>query len=248
MLGDVLAAPVLGPWDYLGLAVGAAVLVVAVAVVALSVRRPGRRRLGAHRGAARQPSDAPPGDAPPVTRRTVVERGAVGLFVAALAGVVAASIDYVAGAAGARGRRFALPSPEDLRRQVGATKRPYYEAVGRFYVVPYPAPDLPHARSHYPPVVLEGMEEGFVALDQACTHLGCRVLWCPSSQWFECPCHGSRFNAVGEQRRGPAPRGLDRYQVSVVGGRVTVDTGVKILGPPPGTDTTGQAPAGPHCN
>ena len=240
MLGAVLAAPLLGSWDYLGLAVGAGVFVVAMAVVALSVRRSGSRDRVAKGG-----DEA--GLTEPVTRRSVVERGAVGLFVAALAGVVTASIDYVAVDA-RTGRRFALRSPEDLRRQVDASGRPYYEAVGRFYVVPYPAAALPQARSQYAPVVLEGMKEGFVALDQACTHLGCRVLWCPSSQWFECPCHGSRFNAVGEQRRGPAPRGLDRYRVSVVAGQVTVDTSVKILGPPPGTDTTGQVPAGPHCS
>ena len=162
-----------------------------------------------------------------------MERGAVGLFVAALAGVVAASIDYVAGAVDARpGRRFALRSPEDLRRQVDATGRPYYDPVGRFYVVAYPAGALTQARSRYSPAVVEGMEEGFVALDQACTHLGCRVLWCPSSQWFECPCHGSRFNAVGEQRRGPAPRGLDHYHVTVVDGQVTVNTADKYSGRP----------------
>ncbi len=31
---------------------------------------------------------------------------------------------------------------------------------------------------------------------------------CPSactSQWFECPCHGSQYNRVGEKRGGPAP-------------------------------------------
>ena len=36
-----------------------------------------------------------------------------------------------------------------------------------------------------------GMEKGYVALYQKCVHLGCRVPWCTSSQWFECPCHGS---------------------------------------------------------
>jgi cytochrome b6-f complex iron-sulfur subunit len=91
------------------------------------------------------------------------------------------------------------------------------------------------------------MELGFVALDQACTHLGCRVPWCAGSQWFECPCHGSRYNAVGEQRRGPAPRGLDRYPVTLEDGQLVVDTRHRIFGPPPGTDTTDQKPAGPHC-
>jgi cytochrome b6-f complex iron-sulfur subunit len=243
---SLLATPLLGPWDWFGLAAGAVVLVIAVVVVAGSARR-SRRPPPATGPAAPASADPASGD-PVVTRRTVVQRGALGFFVAALAGVVAASIDYVVRAESRRGRTFALDSPDEVRSQVQASGRPYYEPVGGFYVMPYPARDLAAARSHYGPAVLEGMEEGFVALDQTCTHLGCRVTWCPSSEWFECPCHGSRYNAVGEQRRGPAPRGLDRYRVTVVDGRLTVDTAARILGPPPGTDTTGQAPAGPHCS
>jgi cytochrome b6-f complex iron-sulfur subunit len=263
MLGAVmslLAAPLLGPWDWLGIGVGAAVLALAAVLVAASARRPppasgpspagpspaGPSPAGPGRAGEGAAGEAAAGEAV-VTRRTVVQRGALGFFAAALAGVVAASIDYVVRAGSRRGRTFALESPDDVRAQVRTTGRPYYEPVGGFYVMPYPAHDLAAARSHYGPAVLEGMEEGFVALDQTCPHLGCRVTWCPSSAWFECPCHGSRYNAVGEQRRGPAPRGLDRYRVSVVDGRLTVDTGDRYLGPPPGTDTTGQAPSGPHC-
>ena len=39
----------------------------------------------------------------------------------------------------------------------------------------------------------------------------------PESQWFECPCHGSKYNRVGEKQGGPAPRGLDRFPLEVVG-------------------------------
>jgi len=86
-----------------------------------------------------------------------------------------------------------------------------------------------------------------VALYQKCVHLGCRVPWCTASQWFECPCHGSKYNRVGEKKGGPAPRGLDRFGVSVDGGQVVVDTKQVVLGPPIGTDTTGQGLEGPHC-
>ena len=51
--------------------------------------------------------------------------------------------------------------------------------------------------------ILAGMEQGYVALYQKCVHLGCRVPWCRDSQWFECPCHGSKYNRVGEKRGGP---------------------------------------------
>ena len=51
----------------------------------------------------------------------------------------------------------------------------------------------------------------------------------PSSQWFECPCHGSQYNRVGEKKAGPAPRGMDRFPVTVAGnGDVTVDTGTIV--------------------
>ena len=36
---------------------------------------------------------------------------------------------------------------------------------------------------------------------------------CATSQWFECPCHGSQYNRVGEKKGGPAPRGIDRFAV-----------------------------------
>ena len=91
------------------------------------------------------------------------------------------------------------------------------------------------------------MEQGFVALYQRCVHLGCRVPWCQTSQWFECPCHGSKYNRVGEKKAGPAPRGLDRFAILVAGGKMTINTGDIELGPPIGTNTTGQQQEGPLC-
>ena len=91
------------------------------------------------------------------------------------------------------------------------------------------------------------MEAGIVALYQKCPHLGCRVPECSSSQWFECPCHGSQYNRVGEKKGGPAPRGMDRFGVSVSNGSVVVDTGAVFGGPPIGVNTTGQEAEGPHC-
>jgi cytochrome b6-f complex iron-sulfur subunit len=92
------------------------------------------------------------------------------------------------------------------------------------------------------------MAEGYVALYQKCVHLGCRVPWCLSSQWFECPCHGSQYNRVGEKKGGPAPRGLDRFALSVNDdGTMSINTGVLYVGPPIGTNTTGQEAEGPHC-
>ena len=86
-----------------------------------------------------------------------------------------------------------------------------------------------------------------MALYQKCAHLGCRVPFCQQSQWFECPCHGSKYNYAGEYQLGPAPTGLMRFKVEVSGSTVKVDTSTIIPGPPRGTNTIHQAPEGPFC-
>lgn len=86
-----------------------------------------------------------------------------------------------------------------------------------------------------------------MALFQRCVHLGCKVPWCASSQWWECPCHGSKYNRWGEWREGPAPRGLDRFAVEVVEGRVVIDTSAIITGPSRAASVLDQPPEGPHC-
>ncbi|MGH9013229.1 MAG: ubiquinol-cytochrome c reductase iron-sulfur subunit [Acidimicrobiia bacterium] len=128
-------------------------------------------------------------------------------------------------------------------------KQPFYNAAAKTYIVAYPKDDLDKAKKVYPPNIVSGMEEGYVALYQKCPHLGCRVPWCETSQWFECPCHGSKYNRVGEKRGGPAPRGMDRWPLAVTGGGIEVDTNLAglVTGPPIGTDTTGQSPEGAPC-
>ena len=115
------------------------------------------------------------------------------------------------------------------------------------WLTAYPASAVEKAKAIYPPAVLPGMEAGVVALYQKCPHLGCRVPSCQTSQWFECPCHGSQYNQAGEKKGGPAPRGMDRFAMEVTGGVLTVDTGQIFEGPPIGTNTTGQEAEGPHC-
>ena len=127
------------------------------------------------------------------------------------------------------------------------SKIPYYNAGAKTYIVAYPKADLPKAKKVYNSLIYAGMEAGYVALYQKCVHLGCRVPWCESSQWFECPCHGSKYNRVGEKQGGPAPRGLDRFPLDVTGGNIIVHTDNLQIVPPIGTNTTGQSPEGAPC-
>jgi cytochrome b6-f complex iron-sulfur subunit len=53
------------------------------------------------------------------------------------------------------------------------------------------------------------------ALSNICTHLGCIPNWTPTSQTFECPCHGSGYYTSGINFKGPAPRPLERYKISL---------------------------------
>lgn len=87
----------------------------------------------------------------------------------------------------------------------------------------------------------------FMALYQRCVHLGCRVPWCAASTRFECPCHKSRYNRWGEWQDGPAPRGLDRFKVAVVEGRVLVDTRAIVPGPARTGAVLSEGPTGPSC-
>ena len=130
----------------------------------------------------------------------------------------------------------------DVVAKIASTSQPYYFAPGRFYLVPYPITDPGNI------YVKAGLVAGGVmALYQRCVHLGCKVPFCVTSQWFECPCHGSKYNRAGEYKAGPAPRSLDRFAISVERDVITVETTFVVTGPPRGTNTTGQEREGPFC-
>lgn len=163
-----------------------------------------------------------------------------------------ASIALLLGEAGAAIVWFALPRfregefggviPVALDDLPNAGDAPVSIPSGRFHV------------SHTP-------EGGFVVLYGVCTHLGCLPKWEPVNTRFACPCHGSQFQIDGRYITGPAPRGLDRFPVTITLAdgstrtnagdgwpidisdisvedivRVDVNTGARVTGPAHGAD------------
>ena len=89
-----------------------------------------------------------------------------------------------------------------------------------------------------------------LALYRKCPHLGCNIpTLCEKSHWFECLCHGSKYNIIGEKRAGPAPRGMDRFAVTLKDGVYGIDTVAIVSGPPIGTATFDPRDTTkiPHC-
>ena len=92
-----------------------------------------------------------------------------------------------------------------------------------------PAPDSPPV--NYPDVKFwlvnigpaeaakGGGIQGLMALYKVCVHLGCLYAWVDSTVRFECPCHGSKYQADGTYIEGPAPRDLDRFRVVITDGQ-----------------------------
>lgn len=70
-------------------------------------------------------------------------------------------------------------------------------------------------------------DDGLHAISSVCTHLGCIV---NVTDWgFQCPCHGSRYNANGKVIGGPAPRNLAWLEISQnVDGTLIVDSAKEV--------------------
>jgi cytochrome b6-f complex iron-sulfur subunit len=192
-----------------------------------------------------------------VSRRQFFNRTIILMMQIGLGGFGLASIAFLwPQLGGGFGSAIRVGLVSDVLSEIRGANGFLYRAEGRMWITEYPNGAVEKARAAYSANELTGMEAGLalgldggvIALYQKCPHLGCRVPECVTSQWFECPCHGSQYNRVGEKRGGPAPRGMDRFAMSVsADGVLTVDTGTIIQGPPIGTNTTGQEAEGPNC-
>ena len=133
----------------------------------------------------------------------------------------------------------------DIRNQIvqaDGSIIPLFLPEARAYIVPFDESAVDGSQFEGKAVVAGEL----TALFQRCVHLGCRVPWCETSQGFECPCHGSKYNFVGEYNAGPAPRNLDRFVVEDRGGRLIIKTG-SIIQTARAPLSTVVYPQGPSC-
>jgi cytochrome b6-f complex iron-sulfur subunit len=185
-----------------------------------------------------------------VSRRQFFNRATVSLMAAGIGTFSAASMVAFLWptATGGFGGKVPVGRYDDIISGIRVGQGFFYAPEARAWITLYPQEALPKAEALYDSALLDGMRRGLIAQYQKCPHLGCRVPQCVSSQWFECGCHGSQYNQVGEKKGGPAPRGMDHFPLLFsAAGDVTVDTGLIIQGMPIGTNTTGQEAEGPHC-
>ena len=193
---------------------------------------------------------APDPEALGVSRRQFFNRATVTLMTAGLGAFAAAAFVGFLWPSGTGGFGGVVPAGKlgNIKEGIKSGGGFFYVPEARSWITEYPAEALPVAETVYPANLLIAMREGIVVLSQKCPHLGCRVPECATSQWFECQCHGSQYNRVGEKKGGPAPRGMDRHPATVsASGDVVIDTGTTVPGPAIGVNTTGPEAEGPNC-
>lgn len=188
-----------------------------------------------------------------ITRRKFFNRAILGLFgVAFLGGLTISFLAFLwPKIKGGFGSPISVGKFADLVADIvqpDGTFQPVFVASAQSWIVPFNQVD--QAGSSFdglPVVATTGGDLGLMALWQRCVHLGCRVPSCNSSQGFECPCHGSKYNFHGEYEDGPAPRNLDRFGVEVSDdGDLIVLTG-SIFETPRSKNKTIGYPQGPSC-
>jgi cytochrome b6-f complex iron-sulfur subunit len=176
-----------------------------------------------------------------ISRRSLLRGSLFGAIVVMLTEASAATIGFIwPNLSGGFGGKVKIGTFDDLKLQNSslpiADGFPAYVQEARAYIVL-----INPARQQFLPgtdTTGDGSALNVRPLYQRCPHLGCRPNPCQKNFWFECPCHGSRYDRLGIKaagaQYGPAPRSMDRFSAVVAGdGTLTLDTGKITLGPLP---------------
>jgi cytochrome b6-f complex iron-sulfur subunit len=186
----------------------------------------------------------------PVERRTFLRYSLVGATSAGLGGFALSALGFMWPRPGDElTGEVAIGNAAEIAAEIASERAPMRVPEGGLSIVRWDPSSSTAERNYGEDHAILGDDVGLMALySQACPHLGCAVPWCQSSQWFECPCHGSRYNRYGEWTAGPAPRGLDRFPSTVSeDGLFVVDFTTLLTGTARTANALEQSPEGPAC-
>jgi cytochrome b6-f complex iron-sulfur subunit len=186
----------------------------------------------------------------PVERRTFLRYSLIGSVSAGLGGFGLASLGFLWPRLGdGFFGEVALGDAAEIAAEINGERAPLRIPEGGISILVWDPSNAAAERAYGEEHAILNDSTGLMAVNsQSCPHLGCAVPWCQTSQWFECPCHGSRYNRYGEWTGGPAPRGLDRFPSFIDdNGQFVVDFGDEITGPARTANALDQNREGPSC-
>ncbi|GCE12299.1 QcrA and Rieske domain-containing protein [Tengunoibacter tsumagoiensis] len=173
-----------------------------------------------------------------LSRRRFLRRSMLAVWGVSTAAAVAGALDMLYpslggdfGSAQTVGKKseFVAALPEKFQAELAGV---YHRPIARAYVIHMAAEtkfnlEGNNLESQFASENVVKDKDGsyWIALYQKCVHLGCTVPFKDSCVSFKCPCHGSHYNVTGEFIDGPAPRSLDRFQISFSGDDVIINTG-----------------------
>ena len=185
----------------------------------------------------------------PVERRTFLRYSLIGAVSAGLGGFSLASLGFLYPRPGDElFGEVPLGNAQEIADQIEADRTPMRVAEAGITVQVWDPSNGAAMRLYGEDHAILNDNVGLMAINtSSCPHLGCGVPWCQTSQWFECPCHGSRYNRYGEWTGGPAPRGMDRFRSTLTDGQVVVNLSEFLTGPARTANALEQSPEGPNC-
>jgi cytochrome b6-f complex iron-sulfur subunit len=75
----------------------------------------------------------------------------------------------------------------------------------------------------HPALLIHHEDDSWVGMSAVCTHMGCTVAFDPTKSKVVCACHGGVYDAkTGDNISGPPPRPLERFELTMADGAVTV--------------------------